>query len=82
MRRLITLTFAGRDRMVVIRRELPLTRSVSLGLVSLVASNQRGFSFAVHRPETPFLARLIQEEFVTLLQTVKALLRRGLVSSS
>ena len=32
MRRLITLIFAGRDRMVVIRRELPLTKNASLGV--------------------------------------------------
>jgi hypothetical protein len=37
MRRLITLIFAGRDRMVVIRRELPLTSIASPGRVGLVA---------------------------------------------
>jgi hypothetical protein len=37
MRRLITLIFAGRDRMVVIRRELPLTNVASLGRMSRVA---------------------------------------------
>jgi len=37
MRRLITLIFAGRNRMVVIRRELPLTSIASLGPVGLVA---------------------------------------------
>jgi hypothetical protein len=37
MRRLITLIFAGWDRMVVIRRELPLTRVASPKRVGLVA---------------------------------------------
>jgi hypothetical protein len=37
MRRLITLIFAGLDRMVVIRRELPLTSVASPGRVGLVA---------------------------------------------
>jgi hypothetical protein len=37
MRRLITLIFAGWNRMVVIRRELPLTNVASPGRVGLAA---------------------------------------------
>ena len=45
MRRLITLIFAGRNRIIVIRRELPRTEDAGSGEDTVPHKKYGGFSF-------------------------------------
>src|ERR1039458_4521674 len=76
-RRLITLIFAGRNRIIVIRRELP--RTIGAGSVRRpTASNLRGFSFSCTPRPLPTLPPLhfsLQNKF-TLCRPLQRLLLR------